>query len=93
MESLTQVEDGEILSSVGYGYVGAGRRTSMTDSYGLHSFSYDSAGNLAMVDHPVGFPVDDEAFTYDSVGNALSSRAARWARCPLTRRTGSVVTG
>lgn len=44
----------------------------MTDSFGVHTFTYDPAGNLSGADHPEGFPVPDEAFGYDPAGNATS---------------------
>ena len=64
--------DGSDVSGVSYGYDAGGRRTSMTDDSGTHEFSYDAAGNLTGADHPEGFAVADESFTYDKRGNRTS---------------------
>jgi RHS repeat-associated protein/uncharacterized repeat protein (TIGR01451 family) len=64
--------DGSRVTGVSYGYDAGGRRTSVTDDAGVHSFSYDPAGNLTGADHPDGFAVADEAFGYDKLGNRVS---------------------
>ncbi|MEO5662756.1 MAG: RHS repeat-associated core domain-containing protein [Nocardioides sp.] len=73
LASRTQVgADGSQVSGVGYGYDAGGRRTSVTDDAGVHSFSYDTAGNLTGADHPADFAVADEVFSYDKLGNRVS---------------------
>ena len=58
------------LSSYGYSFDAVGNRVSMTDLSGGHSYSYDSLYRLIEALHPA---IPSEDFTYDGVGNRLSS--------------------
>ena len=44
----------------------------MSDVEGSHLYSYDALGRLLSADHPAGLQ-PDESYTYDAVGNRLSS--------------------
>ncbi len=73
LASRTQVDaDGSRITGVAYGYDAGGRRTSVTDDAGEHTFSYDAVGNLTGADHPDGFAVADESFSYDELGNRVT---------------------
>jgi len=52
------------VAKVTYTYDAVGNRTSMTDDYGLVSFTYDKGNRL--------LTVDGQSFTYDDDGNLLS---------------------
>lgn len=53
-----------------YVYDDAGNRTSLTDAYGLHNYSYDNLYRLTQAIHP---NIPTENYSYDSVGNRLGS--------------------
>jgi len=62
------------LTSFGYVYDDIGNRTSMTDPLGTHNYSYDSLYRLVAAGFTPANPLfPAETFTYDSVGNRLSS--------------------
>ena len=56
-----------VLSKFDYTYDNVGNRTSTTDPFGTHNYAYDNLYRLLGVDDPL------ETFTYDAVGNRLSS--------------------
>jgi RHS repeat-associated protein len=49
-----------------------GRRTSLTDLDGTHSFTHDLADRLAAATHPLASGLPAESFAYDLVGNRTS---------------------
>jgi RHS repeat-associated protein len=55
-----------------YTYDDVGNRTSMTDNDGLHEYAYDDVYQLEGATHPQAYN-PDESFTYDPVGNRLTS--------------------
>jgi RHS repeat-associated protein len=60
------------ITSFQYTYDGVGNRTSMTDLDGIRSYTYDELHRLIGVSHPQ--PSNPtEFFSYDPVGNRLSS--------------------
>lgn len=68
------------VATFDYAYDLAGNRTTLTDRLGLHSYSYDPLNRLTSADHPlVESPhplagrLPDEQFSYDAVGNRLTS--------------------
>jgi len=63
---------GATLARSEYTYEPSGRRTSLTDLDGLHSYSYDALGRLTGVDNPAASPLADESYTYDAGGNRTS---------------------
>ena len=62
---------GEILHSFAYTPDRMGNRTKMTDLAGDHIYSYDDTYQLIRATHP---NLPEEQFTYDPVGNRLSSQ-------------------
>jgi RHS repeat-associated protein len=54
-----------------------GRRTSLTDPDGVHTFTHDLADRLTGAVHPPGSGLPSESFAYDKVGNRTS-----WAGSP-----------
>ncbi|WP_198299671.1 polymorphic toxin-type HINT domain-containing protein [Tumebacillus avium] len=56
------------VERVTYTYDAAGNRTSMTDDYGLVTYSYDKANRLT--------DVDGDSYTYDANGNLTSKMTA-----------------
>jgi RHS repeat-associated protein len=57
--------------SFNYVYDRIGNRVSLADATGQHSFSYNSLYQLTAASHSSGIPA--ESYSYDSVGNRLSS--------------------
>jgi RHS repeat-associated protein len=74
LASRLEVTNGQRVTGATYDYDAAGRRVGMTDDSGAHTFGFDPAGNLTSADHPAGFSVADESFTYDVMGNRTSWR-------------------
>ena len=72
--NATRTSDNVVISSQAYTYDAAGDRTSMTDVEGTHSYGYDNLHRLTSASHPAGtvLPVQNEAFSYDPVGNRLA---------------------
>jgi len=70
----TRNSDSAVVSSVAYTYDAAGNRTSMTDWEGTHNYTYDDLHRLTQAQHPATtvLLVQDEKFSYDSVGNRLA---------------------
>ncbi len=64
---------GNPIATFAYLYDPAGNRTQMTDRFGAHLFGYDRLNRLLSADHPLTSGLVDEAFTYDPVGNRLTS--------------------
>ncbi|WP_127533294.1 polymorphic toxin-type HINT domain-containing protein [Paenibacillus kobensis] len=60
--------NGTVLSSYTYGYDGAGRQTSKTDSYGKTLYGYDADGRVKKVEAPGKTTV----YAYDDSGNRQS---------------------
>ncbi len=63
---------GSVRASAAYTLDLLGRRTSLTDLDGSHSFTHDLAGRLTAAAHPVASGLPAEAFAYDQVGNRTS---------------------
>jgi len=64
---------GTELAPFDYAYDPVGHRTSLTDRFGLHQYGYDRLSRLINADHPAASQLLDEVFTYDPVGNRLTS--------------------
>ena len=60
------------ISSYSYTHDNVGNRLSMTDNYGVHNYTYDDQYRLVDATHPQAFN-SDESFSYDPVGNRLTS--------------------
>lgn len=58
------------LDQAHYAYNNAGLRTQLTDNWGAHNYTYDTAGQLTGADNPGTQP--DEVYTYDLLGNRIS---------------------
>jgi len=58
------------IDSFAYTPDGMGNRTSMTDLAGVHNYTYDNIYQLTQATHP---NISTEVFTFDAVGNRLSS--------------------
>jgi len=70
--SLRYTLSSNTIASFGYAYDYKGNRTSMTDSYGAHSYSYDVLNQLTSATHPqANNPT--ESYAYDPVGNRLGN--------------------
>ena len=74
LQSELQLLGGTRVTGASYGYDQIGRVTSVVDDAGTHTFGYDADSNLASADHPAGYSVPDETFTYDQLGNRTSDR-------------------
>jgi len=61
------------VAPLSYTYDALGNRTSLTDRLGLHTYAYDALNRLTSADHPLASGLPDEAFTYDPLGNRLTS--------------------
>ncbi|WP_444894491.1 RHS repeat domain-containing protein [Microbulbifer sp. TRSA001] len=57
------------LEALTYSFNTAKNITSYSDNDGTQSFSYDGLGRLTGADYPDSTSLNDEAFTYDGVGN------------------------
>ncbi|MCP5002968.1 MAG: RHS repeat protein, partial [Planctomycetes bacterium] len=69
----TSSDDGATnISTNIYTYDEVGNRTSMIDEYGTSTYQYDDVYQLTNATHPQAYN-PDEAFTYDGVGNRLTS--------------------
>ena len=64
--------DGTTISSYSYTHDNVGIRMSMTDNDGTHTYQYDDVYRLTKATHPQEDNTE-ETFTYDDVGNRLSS--------------------
>src|SRR5689334_16040519 len=70
--------DDSLLFSVAYEYDDAGNRTAVTYTgdhpmVGRHAYTYDALNRLLTASHPQPGPLPDEFYTYDAVGNRLTS--------------------
>jgi RHS repeat-associated protein len=68
---LTRYNEQTTINSFVYTPDGMSNRTNMTDLAGVHNYTYDNTYQLAQATHP-NMPL--EQFTYDEVGNRLSSQ-------------------
>jgi len=75
-----------ILAQATYSYDPVGNRTSLTDLPGFHSFGYDALNRLIAATHPVAAALPNESYTYDSVGNRLSSHLSSAHRYDAANR-------
>ena len=55
-----------------------GRRNSLTDNFGTHTFGYFDNGQLQSATHPTGTGIAAESYTYDAAGNR-SPAGATWS--------------
>ena len=69
---LTQNSQLITLNSYTYTYDRVYNRTSMTDNHGTHTYTYDDVYQLTNATHPQAYN-PNESFTYDPVGNRLTS--------------------
>lgn len=69
---------GGFVSTYTYVMDGVNNITSLRDSSGLHTYSYDDIMRLTSVQHPQGvkLPHQSEAYTYDAGDNRISSHRA-----------------
>ena len=63
---------GSVRARAEYTLDSLGRRTSLTDLDGGHSFTHDLADRLTAATHPVVSGLPAESFAYDQVGNRTS---------------------
>jgi RHS repeat-associated protein len=81
-DTLTYAEDqligrdtllgGTLLNQIGYTLDSLGRRTSLFDLDGTHTFGHDLASRLTSASHPSASGLASEAFAYDAVDNRIS---------------------
>lgn len=69
---------GSVRARAEYTLDSLGRRTSLIDLDGSHSFAHDPVDRLIAATHPAASGLPAESFTYDRVGNRTS-----WAGSPL----------
>jgi RHS repeat-associated protein len=67
---LTRYNQQTVIDSFAYTLDGMGNRTSTADRAGVHNYGYDNTYQLTQATHP-NMPLEE--FTYDPVGNRLSS--------------------
>lgn len=85
MVSITHRKaDGTVLESFAYAYNEDGQRISLTTKEGVERYAYDAAGQVVAVIYPDG---TEENFTYDAVGNRLTTDAAVYAVNALNQYT------
>ena len=85
LTSLVHQRGNAELARFDYTYDGRGQRLTMTEAAGLHTFSYDALGRLTGATHPqVQNP--DEFFSYDPIGNRLSSHLSASYSYSVTNR-------
>ena len=75
---LTQIHhrkasDNSVIHDLDFVRDAVGNITQMSDAEGLHTYTYDAIRQLLTATHPVGGPQPDEFYTYDEVGNRLTS--------------------
>jgi RHS repeat-associated protein len=63
---------GSVRARAQYTLDSVGRRTSLIDLDGSHSFTHDLANRLTAATHPLASGVPAESFAYDQVGNRTS---------------------
>jgi RHS repeat-associated protein len=63
---------GTVVGRAEYTLDALGRRTSLTDLDGVHTFTHDLADRLTAAVHPPASGLPDESFSYDKVGNRTS---------------------
>ena len=73
LESILHEVGTEPLLSLAYGLDPAGTIESLTDADGLHTYGYDDAYQLTSAIHPNPPVNPDESYTYDLLGNRISS--------------------
>lgn len=71
--SFIHERGGTPIAQAAYTYDPVGNRDSLTDLTGTHTFIYDSLNSLTDTTHPPASGLPPEFFTYDAVGNRLSS--------------------
>jgi len=64
---------GTPLEAFAYAYDPLGNRTALIDRLGTHTYAYDALSRLTSATHPAASPLVPETFTYDAVGNRLTS--------------------
>ena len=82
---------GALLWTFAYTYDRVGNRKIVTTSEGIHRFTYDALNQIISAERPEGFPFADESFTYDPMGNRLTSQsgvdAVNWTANNMNRYT------
>jgi len=63
---------GSTRARASYAFDALGRRTSLTDLDGSHTFTHDLADRLTSATHPAASGLAAESFAYDTVGNRTS---------------------
>jgi RHS repeat-associated protein len=73
LTNIDAAKAGSAFFTRAYGFDNVGNILSQTAEHGAHSYGYDDLYQLTSADHPAGISLPDEAFTYDQVGNRLTS--------------------
>ena len=74
----------QTLAFFEYAYDAEGRRISQTTAEGVERYTYDTVGQLTDVIYPDG---SEEHFTYDAVGNRITSNGATYTANNLNQYT------
>ena len=69
---INRRSDASIISSFAYTHDNVGNRLTMTETSGTHNYNYDNIYRLLGALHPAA---SNESYSYDRVGNRLSSAA------------------
>jgi RHS repeat-associated protein len=67
--------DNSTIETFQYNYNGVGALQSAIDTSGTTSYAYDNLSQVTAVTYPVGSNLVNETYTYDTVGNRLTSSA------------------
>jgi RHS repeat-associated protein len=73
LTSLHSVLGSTLVNQADYAYNAAGRRSNLTTLAGTTSFGYDAVGRLTSASFPAGSGLQDEEYTYDTLGNRTST--------------------
>ncbi len=68
-----KASDGSTIHDIDLARDALGNILNTTDAEGPHAYTYDGLRRLLTADHPEGGDQPDEFYTYDDVGNRLSS--------------------
>ena len=82
--AIRHKQDGRAIAFFEYAYDADGRCVSQTTKEGVETYAYDADGRLVSVEYPDG---TSEAFTYDAVGNRLTSDGATYVANDLNQYT------
>lgn len=72
-----RLPDDTVVHDLAYERDALGNVVELTDEEGTSTFQYDGLRRMLAADRPDGGPLPDEAYSYDSVGNRVSSHLSQ----------------